>query len=146
MEPYLIWLLVGLGLVIVELLSGTFYLLMLGVAAFGGGAVAWLGQGFPVQIIVAAAVAAAGCYAVHVWHSKNSKEQMTSIDAGQPAKFERWVDEGHALARVNYRGASWEARIEFASPDAATTLDSGAQLYVIATEGSTLRVTRQRPA
>jgi len=35
MEGYLIWLLGGLALVIAELVTGTFYLLVLGVAAFG---------------------------------------------------------------------------------------------------------------
>jgi membrane protein implicated in regulation of membrane protease activity len=34
MDAYLAWLLLGLALVIVELLTGTFYLLVLGVAAF----------------------------------------------------------------------------------------------------------------
>ena len=148
MEPYLIWLLAGLGLVIVELLSGTFYLLMLGVAAFGGGVVAWLGMGFSVQIMVAAAVAAAGCYGVHVYRAKNSTQQMTSIDAGQPAKFERWTDEIGGLARVHYRGASWEARIEGGVGGAGVmgSLEPGAVLYVVATEGSSLRVSTQRPA
>jgi membrane protein implicated in regulation of membrane protease activity len=35
MDAYLAWLLLGLALVIVELLTGTFYLLVLGVAAKG---------------------------------------------------------------------------------------------------------------
>ena len=141
MEHYLIWLLVGFGLVIVELLSGTFYLLMLGIAAFGGAAVAFLGQGFQVQTIVAACVAAAGCYAVHVYRSRNAKEQMASVDAGQPAAFESWVDEGAGRARVRYRGASWDAQV-----DGSGSLEPGALLYVQANEGNSLSVSRQRPA
>lgn len=143
MEPYLIWLLAGFGLVIVELLSGTFYLLMLGVAAFGSAGVAYFGQGFEVQVIVAAAIAAAGCYAIHVYHSRNVGQQMTSIDAGQPAKFENWIDEAGSLARVHYRGASWDAQIEPAGD--AATLEAGAMLYVVAAEGNTIRVSRRRP-
>lgn len=141
MEPTLIWLLAGFGLVIVELLSGTFYLLMLGIAAFGGAGVAFLGYGFQLQTIVAAAVAAAGCYAVHVYRSRNAGEQMASVDAGQPAEFENWVDEGAGRARVRYRGASWDANVE-----GSGALEPGALLYVQTNEGNSLSVSRQRPA
>lgn len=141
MEPTLIWLLAGFGLVIVELLSGTFYLLMLGIAAFGGAGVAFLGYGFQLQTIVAAAVAAAGCYAVHIYRSRNAGEQMASVDAGQPAEFENWVDEGAGRARVRYRGASWDANVE-----GSGALEPGALLYVQTNEGNSLSVSRQRPA
>src|SRR6185295_2446058 len=105
MDPALIWAIVGLALVIVELLTGTFYLLMLGVAAFGAAGAAWLGYDFSVQVIVAAVVAAVGCYAVHVYREKNKTEQMRPIDAGMPASFENWIDPAERLARVRYRGA-----------------------------------------
>lgn len=141
MDAYLIWLLIGLGLVIVEVLSGTFYLLMLGVAAFGGAAIAYFGMDFPAQIMVTAAVAAAGCYGAHLYHAKNAKQQMAPIDAGQPANFENWLDEKGGLARVKYRGASWDAQVDGSGP-----LASGALLYVVATTGNTLKVSRQRPA
>jgi len=141
MEHYLVWLVAGFGLMIIELLTGTFYLLMLGVAAFGGAAVAYAGRGYEFQIIVAAVLAAAGCYGVHIYRAKNSKQQMASVDAGQPANFENWVDEGGGLARVRYRGASWDAHI-----DGRGDLDAGALLYVEQIEGHTLKVSRQRPA
>jgi membrane protein implicated in regulation of membrane protease activity len=140
MEPYLIWMLIGFALVIVELLSGTFYLLMLGVAAFGGAASAYLGHGFEAQIIVAAIIAAAGCYGVHIYRARSSKEQMASVDAGQPANFENWVDQAGGLARVRYRGASWDAHI-----DGGGELSDGALLYVMGIEGHTLKVSRRRP-
>jgi membrane protein implicated in regulation of membrane protease activity len=141
MEPYLLWILVGFTLMIVELFSGTFYLLMLGGAAFGGALLGWLGQGFPAQAAVSSALAAVGCYLVHAWHKRNAGSQMASIDAGQPASFESWTDEAARLARVRYRGAAWDARVAGGGP-----LAPGAIVYVTATEGSTLRVTTQRPA
>jgi membrane protein implicated in regulation of membrane protease activity len=141
MDPYLAWAIVGLTLVIVELVTGTFYLLVLGVAAFGAAAAAWAGQDFPVQAIVAAAVAAAGSYWVHAYRARNAAQQMPPIDAGQPARFESWIDQGARLARVRYRGASWDARVE-----GAEGLEADAVLYVTSTEGSTLRVTAKRPA
>lgn len=141
MDAYLIWALLGLGLVIVELLTGTFYLLMLGAAGFGAALAAWLGAGFPLQCIIAGLVSAAGCYGVHVWRHRNQGNQMQSVDAGQPASFESWVDESARLARVRYRGTSWDARIDGAEPLAA-----GAMLYVNQLQGSTLSVTTRRPS
>ena len=141
MDAYLIWLLSGFALVIVELLTGTFYLLVLGVAAFGAGATAWFGAGFAAQCITGAVLALAGTYLVHAYRARNAAHQMKPIDAGQPATFESWVDQGAGLARVRYRGASWDARLE-----AGESPQPGALLYVLAAEGNTLRVTTRRPA
>lgn len=141
MDAYLVWLLVGLALVIVELLTGTFYLLVLGVAAFAAGATAWLGGGFAAQSICAAVVALAGAYGVHAYRARNASRQMAPIDAGQPASFEGWVDQAAGLARVRYRGASWDARVQ-----AGESLQPGALVYVLATEGNTLRVSAKHPA
>jgi membrane protein implicated in regulation of membrane protease activity len=140
MDPALAWAIAGLVLVITELVSGTFYLLMLAVAAFGAAAAAYMGQAFPVQSVVAAVVAAAGCYGVHLYRAKSSKEKMSPIDTGMPASFENWIDAGARLARVRYRGASWDARV-----DGAEAVEPGALLYVVATEGNTLRVAAKHP-
>jgi membrane protein implicated in regulation of membrane protease activity len=141
MDHSLAWAIAGLVLVITELLTGTFYLLMLGLAGFGAGLAAWLGLAFGAQAIVFVAVAGIGCYGVHVYRAKNQKQQMASIDAGQPASFENWVDQTAGLARVRYRGASWEARLE-----GDPALQAGAVVYVLATEGNTLSVSVRRPA
>jgi len=141
MEHSLAWAIVGLVLVITELLTGTFYLLMLGIAGFGAALAAWLGLGFGAQAVVFVVVSGAGCYGVHIYRAKNQKQQMVSIDAGQPANFETWVDQAAGLARVRYRGASWEARLE-----GEAALLPGAVVYVLATEGNTLKVSVRRPA
>lgn len=141
MDEDLIWVILGLTLVIVELLTGTFYLLVLGIAAFGAALAAWLGQGFPVQAIVAAAISGLGCYGVHVYRAKNATQQMPNVDAGQPASFENWIDQGGRLARVSYRGASWDALV-----DGDAAVDPGAMLYVVTANGNTLKVTTRRPA
>ena len=75
----------------------------------GAAAAAGLGLPFAVQSIIAFVVAGAGCYGAHVWRAKQSTQQMPSIDAGMPASFESWVDASGRLARVRYRGASWDA-------------------------------------
>lgn len=141
MDHSLAWAIGALVLVIAELLSGTFYLLMLGIAAFGAAAAAYLGLQFSSQVIVAAVVAAAGCYGVHAYRTKNRAGQMPSIDAGKPAAFEEWIDQPGGLARVRYRGASWDAHVE-----GTAALEPGAVLYVLNTDGNTLKVAAKRPA
>lgn len=141
MDHAIVWAVIGLVLVIVEVVTGTFYLLMLGVAAFGAALAAWLGLGFSAQSIVAAVVSAVGCYGVHVYRAKNRAGQMPPIDAGMPASFESWIDAAARLARVRYRGASWEARVE-----GAEALEPGATVYVLAADGNTLKVAKNRSA
>ena len=141
MTEDVLWAILGLALVIIEMLTGTFYLLMLGLAAFGAALAAWFNQGIGVQAVVAAVIAGAGCYGVHVYRARNVKEQMPSLDAGQPASFESWVDQGARRARVRYRGTSWEAVVDGDAP-----IDTGAMLYVVTANGNTLNVTVRRPA
>lgn len=144
LDPSLAWAILGLTLVIIELVSGTFYLLMLGAAAFGAAAAAYFGQDLPVQALIAAAIAAAGCYWVHAYRVKNAAAQMPPIDAGQPANFESWIDEGARLARVRYRGASWDAVVVDENAGNASPR-GGALLYVVSANGNTLKVTARRP-
>ena len=140
MNNHLVWLLIGFGLLIVELVTGTFYLLVLGIAAFGGAAAAYLGQGFPVQIITTAVVASIGSFLVRVYRTRNAQQQMRPLDHSQPVKFEAWVDPGTRVARVLYRGAPWEARV-----DGDGQVEPGASLYILTVEGNSLTVSRTRP-
>src|SRR5258706_15065222 len=106
MDSWLAWGAVGLALVIVELLTGTFYLLMLGVAAFGAAGAAALGYDFPVQAIVAAVLAAGGCYGVHIYPAKNPAGQKAPIDAGQAAELGRGAGGGAPPPPLPYPGAA----------------------------------------
>ena len=140
MDAALAWAIIALVLVIAELVSGTFYLLMLGMAAFGAAGAAWLGHEFAGQCLVAAVLAAGGCYGVHVYRVRSSAKRMAPIDRGMPASFEGWLDAGSRLARVRYRGASWDAHVE-----GSEALEPGATLFVLAADGNTLKVARNRP-
>jgi membrane protein implicated in regulation of membrane protease activity len=140
MDHSLMWAIGGLALVIAELLTGTFYLLMLGVAAFGAALTAYFGLPFQMQVVVAALVSAAGCYGVHVYRAKHRGQPMTPIDAGMPATFEAWIDQAGRLARVRYRGAPWEARVE-----GGDTPEPGGLVYVMNVDGNTLKVAGKRP-
>ena len=141
MDMSLVWLIAGFLLVIVELATGTFYLLVLGIAAFAGAGVAWAGGAFLWQSIAAAAVAVAGVVWVHVYRKSITPERMRGLDVGQPAVFESWVDRDAGHARVKYRDASWDAQVS-GSPSG----EPGEVLYITSVDGNTLKVSKTRPA
>jgi len=141
MDAYLVWLIAGFTLVISELVTGTFYLLVLGVSGFVGALVAYAGGGYVAQAIVAGIFAVVGTLWVHRHRHKIVAKSMPGLDVGQPATFESWVDKGSGHARVKYRDAQWDARV---SGDAAG--EAGEILYVTAVDGNTLKVSKTRPA
>lgn len=141
MDTYLIWLVAGFGLVIVELVSGTFYLLVLGVAAVAGGVVAYTGLPFSVQALVAATLAVVGVVWVNRVRGTSSAVKMRSLDAGQPATFDRWADRAAGQARVKYRDALWDATIV-----GEISGEPGEVLYVASIDGNTLKVSKNRQA
>ena len=138
METHFLWLIVGIVLVIAELLTGTFYLLFLGIAALVGAAVAFLGGPLWVQAIVAGVCASMGVVWVQRHRRSIEQKPMPGLDVGQPVAFESWVSRSDALARVRYRDAEWEARV---SGDCAG--ERGEVLYITAVDGSTLHVERR---
>lgn len=135
MATYLLWAIAGFVLIIVELMSGTFYLLVLGIAALVGAAVAFAGAAVWVQVIVAAAAALIGIYAVNRWWSTHPKagHSSNSLDIGQTVVLESWVNEASGMARVRYRGSSWDAKV-----DTPATIDD--VLHIKAQENGVLHV------
>ncbi len=137
MDPTLAWIIAGFLLVIVELLTGTFYLLVIGVGAFAGALAAYLGGGFLAQAVAACAVALAGTAFVRRWHATHQKdaEKSNLLDLGQPVVLESWTDPATGLARVKYRGTTWDARLAGGDRPAP-----GATLYINGQHGNTLEV------
>ncbi len=140
MDPYVAWLILGFTLVIIEMTTGTFYLLVLGVSCFAAAAAAYFGHGFPVQVLLAALMTGIGAYLVNAQRSANSAQKMKSMDAGMPARFESWTEQSSGRARVRYRDASWDARIA-----GEVDLQPGATVYVESTSGNTLLVSVRPP-
>ena len=137
MKPYLAWIIAGFLLVIVELLTGTFYLLVIGVGAFAGALAAWLGGAVLVQAVAACVVALVGAGLVRQWHKSHQKAGAKDnlLDLGQPVVLETWTNADGGMARVKYRGASWDARVADGSRP-----EVGATLYVTGQDGNTLLV------
>lgn len=117
-----LWLLVAAALVLAELATGTFYLLMLALGAAGAAAVAWAGAGVVGQLLTAAAV---GGGAVVVWHRRRTLSASTApsasnrdlnLDVGSHVNVGHWEQDGRT--QVHYRGSQWAAEFRGAGPPA----------------------------
>lgn len=106
------WLLAG-SAVAVELMTGTFYLLMLAVGFTAGALAAYLDFALIGQMLIAAAI---GGGAVAAWHWRRSKSPAplkananpdVHLDIGEAVHVVRWNVDG--TASVLFRGAQWTA-------------------------------------
>ncbi len=117
MSPASYWWIAAGVIVGLELISGTFYLLMLSIGAVAGGLIAFLGGDLDAQMVVAAIV---GLLAVGAWHywrinhpnlgnTADSANPDLHLDVGQTLTVIAWGPD--ARARVQYRGTQWDAEL-----------------------------------
>ena len=125
------WLLAG-GAVAIELISGTFYLLMIALGLAAAALATHAGAGSATQIIMAAVV---GGGSVLVWRSIKKKQPATlaasvnsdvNLDIGGTVQVDTWLGDG--TASVNYRGAKWS--VSHKNPEATATHTAGAHRIV----------------
>jgi membrane protein implicated in regulation of membrane protease activity len=137
MEIYIYWFLLALILVGLEMVTGTFYLLMVGIAMAVGGLAALLGMSIVWQLVLGAATVVAGTVILRRWKGTQVKDSGSSnLDIGQPVRVIKWHDNG--TARVFYRGAEWDAEPESADTPHDETL------YIKAIQGSALVLTHRK--
>ena len=141
MEAYWWWAVLGIALTIAELITGTFYLLVIGIAALAGAGVAFYTHSFWVQALTATAVAIIGVILVNRFRKTQSMTPTRSLDVGQSVVLDSWISEKDRLARVRYRNALWDARLldELGA-------EAGRVLYIARVDGNTLYVSTTRPA
>lgn len=139
MQAYVVWFIAACVLIAAELMSGSLYLLVIGVAAGAAGACALAGLSTGVQLGVASAISIAGVAALRLWRREagGAADAGLAFDAGQTVEV---VDPRHdGGLRVAYRGTHWDAELEGGGAAAP-----GQRLVIAQTRGSTLVV--RRPA
>ena len=114
MDSYIGWFVVAFGLLVAELLSGTFYLLVISIALAAAGIAALAGASIALQFVVAAAIGIGGS----VWlrttrfgkrlHERGD-DRVQNMDIGQSLRVENWT--AARTARANYRGAVWDVEL-----------------------------------
>lgn len=132
MSEHAIWWILAAVLVGAEMMSGTFYLLVYGIAAAAAGIAAWLGAGTVVQLLIAAAIGIAGTLALRKWRRAEATDaDLQDLDIGQMVALEKW-DSGRG--QVKYRGALWDAEAQDSKVDVSRSL------YIRAVHGTKLIV------
>jgi membrane protein implicated in regulation of membrane protease activity len=118
------WLLTGVA-VAVELMTGTFYLLMFAIGLAAAAIAAHLGASVTSQLVIAALI---GGGAVIAWHFLRGKKMVgknaefnsdVNMDIGQTLQVDAWSADG--TANVKYRGANWAAQLQEGSGSGAGT-------------------------
>jgi membrane protein implicated in regulation of membrane protease activity len=134
-QGFAIWLTIGIGLLVLEMATGTLYLLFIGLSAILGALAAYAGVSMGWQVAVFAAPAVVSCIWGVPLTRRRRKAAAASLDIGQTVRFERWTSRETGLARVNYRGSQWDADVlgEVAGSE-------GEVLYIVATDGNRLKV------
>ena len=111
-ESTIWWVLAG-SAVALELLTGTFYLLMLAIGLAAAALAAHLGLSSSAQLVVAAVV---GGGAVVGWHFVRQRRPQeppaeanrdVNLDIGETVQVTRWNPDG--TTTLKYRGAQWTA-------------------------------------
>ena len=114
-ESTIWWVLAGVAIA-VELVTGTFYLLMLSLGLIAAAIAAHLGAPTTLQLIVAALV---GGGSVVAWRSYKQKTPCAppasanhdvNMDIGETVHVEGWNPDG--TGTVKYRGAQWSVSIK----------------------------------
>ena len=138
LNPATLWWLMAGVTVAIELLSGTFYLLMLAIGMAAGAVAAHMGLGLTMQIVTCAVVGASTVLVAYIKRRSRPgepsprAERSVNLDVGETIHVERWQPDG--TAQVKYRGAQWAV----VSADGATGL-TGAH-RVVRVEGNRLIV------
>lgn len=119
MADWVNWLVAAGALIVLEMFTGTFYLLMIGLGLAVGGLAALASQGPAVQFVAAAIVGVVATLILRRsrigrrGRSDATRDPNVNLDIGQTVFVDAWMLEGdrHA-ARVKYRGADWDVELE----------------------------------
>lgn len=120
---------------LVEMATGTFYLLLVALGFIASGTAAYAGLSLIWQIISGLAVSLGGLMVLHRYrqakgHVPTQSDPDVVQDVGQSVIVDAWDENGQVS--VFYRGANWSARI-----DAGQPVQPG-EHYIQAVQGLTL--------
>jgi membrane protein implicated in regulation of membrane protease activity len=136
MDPWLIWLIIGLALAIAEIFTLTAALGLLGVAAITTAGSAAMGLPLPGQLVVFSVVSGAGVVLVRPWARRmmlRPRPELFGVEAlaGASAYVLREVNDHDGLVRL--RGEDWTAR----PYDKSVVIPAGATVDVLHIDGTT---------
>ncbi|MDO5667291.1 MAG: NfeD family protein [Alcaligenaceae bacterium] len=111
-----IWFAIAAVAVILELLTGTFVLLLVGLGAMAAGLAVWFELDIIVQLAVLAIIPVVGIFILKrmgKFHLRNplasESDVNLNLDIGKSVFVEEWLPE-RRLAQVSFRGAQWQTK------------------------------------
>jgi membrane protein implicated in regulation of membrane protease activity len=115
MSNWIFWFVLAGILVILEMFTGTFYLLMIALGLVAGGLAAMAG----VQLVAAAVLGSAATFSLRrsrfgKWQKIDAAgDPNINLDIGQTLHVDEWKNtpDGISTARVMYRGAMWDIEL-----------------------------------
>ena len=118
MADWIIWFAWAGFIVVGELLTGTFYLLMIATGLLAGSLAAWLGLPLTGQCIAATTVGIVATYSLrrsklgrHTQHA-SAQDPNVNMDIGQTIYINTWQQPyDKNTARAKYRGALWDIEL-----------------------------------
>ncbi len=130
---YSLWLIVAAALTGLEMLTGTFYLLLMAIAALAGCLAALTDFSGTQQLLIFGAFGLLETVGFTVYRRRHPAKQPDSfLDVGNPVVFKNIAPDGNWLVR--YRGSDWQAR----PANGQTSQD--APLVIVKTMGNILIV------
>ncbi len=113
MGDWVWWFVLAFVLLVAELLTGTFYLLVISIATAGAGVASLFGAPLTVQLLIAAVIGFGGALLLRrlrLGRLQNAEaEPLQNMDVGQTLHVQRWT--GSRTARASYRGAQWDVEL-----------------------------------
>jgi membrane protein implicated in regulation of membrane protease activity len=117
---WIIWIVLAGIVVVLEMFTGTFYLLMVGIGLAAGALAAFAGAGGTLQFILAAVVGIVATYALRrgkfgkASRFDAARDPNVNLDIGQTLMVGEWHHFGaeRYTARASYRGAMWDVELQ----------------------------------
>lgn len=139
MTAWLFWLLISASLIIAEIFTLSFYLLLAGIGALVASGLAATGFNDIVQVLAAALVTLAGWFLLNKYkpeklHPDHRANPNLNMDIGSEVKIASIDPDGKL--HVLLRGARWDAKI-----DDGTIADNAKTYTISKIDGSTLYLT-----
>ena len=145
MQGHWLWWGLAVLLGVLELMTGTFYLLVLGIGIAAGGVLAFAGAGLAWQFLAAAVVSGVGWFLLRRFNPRRGGAPVqhnrdVHLDIGERVRVEHWL--APRRAQVQYRGAAWTAELAPDEPDAPAP----GEFEIRSMDGNRLIVARPRQA
>lgn len=134
-DLFTLWTVAGVGLLIAEMLTGSFVLVFIALGCFAGSLMASAGQPATLQILTVAAVSVLGAWFLRRPIQKRFLKAINlNADIGREIQIDQAIAP-HQQTRITYQGTSW-----MATNLDAEALKQGDRVVIVGIDGNILLI------